>query len=224
MTIGKINEEKPKKASTSLKLPEQPKSLLRRMVREKLIAHSSENEPFSLMICNRLNQLDAFQIARQNNRLMIYLSFGNEVQTTSFLNVYPVVVPCCDENTIVPVRIFSRNDLESGRFGILEPKQKIRNNPKYHVTPEQLDVVFVPGLAFDTLGNRLGRGKGYYDRFLSQFPLNTLLIGLAFECQIVEQIPVDTWDCPVSIVVTEKRIICPDSENVRDIRQRAKIT
>jgi 5-formyltetrahydrofolate cyclo-ligase len=160
------------------------------------------------MICNRLNELDAFQTARKNNRLMIYLSFGNEVQTISFLNVYPIVVPCCDEDTIVPIRIFSRNDLELGRFGILEPKQNIRNNIKYHVTPEQLDVVIVPGLAFDSLGNRLGRGKGYYDRFLSQFTSKTLLIGLAFECQIVEQVPVDTWDCPVSIVVTENRVIC----------------
>jgi 5-formyltetrahydrofolate cyclo-ligase len=146
---------------------------------------------------------------------MIYLSFGNEVQTASFFTAYPIVVPCCseneNENTIVPIRIFSQNELESGRFGILEPKQNIRNNPQRHVTPEQLDVVVVPGLAFDRSGNRLGRGKGYYDRFLSLFPskTKTLLIGLAFECQIVEQIPVETWDCPVSIIITENGIIYP---------------
>ncbi|MDR2705154.1 MAG: 5-formyltetrahydrofolate cyclo-ligase [Planctomycetaceae bacterium] len=209
MTVEKINGEKQEKASTSLKLPEQPKLLLRHMMREKLIAHSSENEASSLMICDRLTELDAFQAARKKNRLMIYLSFGNEVQTTSFLDVCPVVVPCCDEDTIVPIRIFSQNDLEPGRFGILEPKQYVRNDFKRHVTPEQLDVVLVPGFAFDKSGNRLGRGKGYYDRFLSQFTSETLLIGLAFECQIVEQVPVDVWDCPVSIVVTEKRIICP---------------
>jgi 5-formyltetrahydrofolate cyclo-ligase len=207
MTIEKIIREKQEITPTSLKLHEQPKSSLRHIIREKLIAHSFENETFSLMICNRLNELDVFQTARKKNRLMIYLSFGNEVQTTTFLNTYPIVVPCCDEDTIIPVRIFSRNDLEPGRFGILEPKQNLRNNFKYHVTPEQLDVVIVPGLAFDASGNRLGRGKGYYDRFLSQFPPKTLLIGLAFECQIVEKVPVDARDCPVSIVVTEKRII-----------------
>jgi 5-formyltetrahydrofolate cyclo-ligase len=146
---------------------------------------------------------------------MIYLSFGNEVQTISFLDACPVVVPYCDENMIIPIRIFSRNDLELGRFGILEPKQNIRNNPQYHVIPEQLDVVIVPGLAFDRSGNRLGRGRGYYDRFLSQFTSKTLLIGLAFECQIVEQIPVDTWDFPVSVVITENRIICPEIEILR---------
>jgi 5-formyltetrahydrofolate cyclo-ligase len=209
MTVEKINEQKKEYVSTSLNLSEQPKSLLRRTIREKLIAHYSENETFSQMIYNRLTELDVFQIARKNNRLMIYLSFGNEVQTTSFLNAYPIVVPYCDADMIVPVRIFSQNDLESGRFGILEPKQNIRNNYKNHVTPEQLDVVIVPGLAFDPFGNRLGRGKGYYDRFLSQFPLTTLLIGLAFECQIVEQVPVETWDYPVSVIVTESRVICP---------------
>jgi 5-formyltetrahydrofolate cyclo-ligase len=210
MTTEKINEEKQENTEISLQYSKQSKKSLRRMIREKLNAHSSENDAFSSVICTCLSELDIFQVARAKNRLMIYLSFGNEVQTTSFLTESSVVVPYCEDDTIVPVRIFSREDIELGRFGILEPKQKIRNDVGRHVTPEQLDIVIVPGLAFDTSGNRLGRGKGYYDRFLSPLPAKVILIGLAFECQIVKQVPVDYWDCPVSMIVTEKRIIRPN--------------
>ncbi|MDR2440948.1 MAG: 5-formyltetrahydrofolate cyclo-ligase [Planctomycetaceae bacterium] len=213
MTIEKINTEKQENAEISFQYFGQSKNSLRHIIQDKLRVHSSENNLFSSIICTRLKELEIFQVAGKKDRLMIYLSIGNEVQTIPFLMEYSVVVPYCEANTIIPVRIFSRNDLEPGRFGILEPKQSVRNDVGHLVTPEQLDVIIVPGLAFDTLGNRLGRGKGYYDRFLSSFSSNIISIGLAFEYQIVYQVPVNHWDCPVSMIVTEQRIIYPNKKN-----------
>ncbi|MDR1964183.1 MAG: 5-formyltetrahydrofolate cyclo-ligase [Planctomycetaceae bacterium] len=194
------------------------KQSLRHAIQSKPDVHPFDKETWSLAICSRLNGLDFFQSARNRNRLMIYLSFGNEVRTLSFLSDLSdssetsLVVPFCEDDEIVPVRIFSRNDLIAGRFGILEPKQEVRNNPDRLVTPEQLDLVLVPGLAFDCSGHRLGRGKGYYDRFLARLTPNTQRIALAFESQIVEHVPVDSWDQPVSIIITENRILRNNSE------------
>ncbi|MDR2116951.1 MAG: 5-formyltetrahydrofolate cyclo-ligase [Planctomycetaceae bacterium] len=214
MTIEKkTNTEKPENAEILLHDCEQSKRLLRRMIRAKLHAHSSENAISSSIICTYLSGLEVFQVARKRGRLMIYLSFGDEVRTTTFLGEDfgdlgdSVVVPYCEGDAIIPIRIYSREELELGRFGILEPKRSIRNDAGRFVGLEQLDVIIVPGLAFDEFGNRLGRGKGYYDRFLSRFPLDVISIGLAFEHQIVSQVPVNHWDCPVSMVITEKRCL-----------------
>jgi 5-formyltetrahydrofolate cyclo-ligase len=72
---------------------------------------------------------------------------------------------------------------------------------------ERIDLVIVPALAFDRAGNRLGRGGGFYDRFLARPGLGASKIGLAFDEQIVDTIPVGPNDIPVDIVVTDKEII-----------------
>lgn len=207
MDIEKASGEKPENTKISSQYCEQSKTLLRREIRERLQAHSLENEELSSVICRRLTGLEVFQVAGKKNRLMIYLGFGNEVRTVSLLTGSSVVVPCCEGDTIVPIRIFSRDELEAGRLGILEPKQSVRNDVGRFVGQEQLDVIIVPGLAFDMLGNRLGRGKGYYDRFLSRCSSEVISIGLAFECQIVSSVPVNHRDYPVSMIVTEERVI-----------------
>jgi 5-formyltetrahydrofolate cyclo-ligase len=68
-------------------------------------------------------------------------------------------------------------------------------------------IVFVPGVAFDTRGQRLGRGKGWYDRLLRQLGGNTVFVGLGYEFQIVEEVPTESWDEKVHYVVTEERVI-----------------
>jgi 5-formyltetrahydrofolate cyclo-ligase len=72
-------------------------------------------------------------------------------------------------------------------------------------------IVFVPGLAFDLHGNRLGRGKGWYDRALASLGGQARFIALAFEFQIVDEVPTDSWDRKVHHIITERRIIdCGD--------------
>ena len=84
-------------------------------------------------------------------------------------------------------------ELVLGRFGIREPAP----GPQL----EKLDLIVVPGLAFTVTGNRLGRGAGYYDRFLATVPTTTLKVGVCFEFQLVPQIPSESHDVIMDVVV-----------------------
>ena len=92
------------------------------------------------------------------------------------------------------------SDLEIGTFGVLEPKEECIRP----VMPEKLDIVIVPGLAFDLQGNRIGYGGGFYDGFLKG--LSAPKIALAYEWQIVNCVPSDEHDVKVDKIVTEDRI------------------
>ncbi|MCX6777393.1 MAG: 5-formyltetrahydrofolate cyclo-ligase [Candidatus Micrarchaeota archaeon] len=110
-----------------------------------------------------------------------------------------VFVPKVRGNEMFACEIGSLIGLESGSFGVMEPKGARRANEKY------IDLALVPGVAFDERGNRLGRGKGYFDSFIPK--LRCLVIGLAFECQVVDEVPVEKHDAKVDAVVTEKRTL-----------------
>ena len=101
------------------------------------------------------------------------------------------------------VRISSRSELARGRLGILEP---IGTTGMTDADRRDL-VVFVPGVVFDARGNRLGRGAGFYDRMLGQFVGSAWIVGLAYEFQIVEAVPAQSWDCSMDFIVTEERTI-----------------
>ncbi len=101
-----------------------------------------------------------------------------------------------------------------GAFGILEP----RPGPPAHQAPVNtpFDVIFVPGLAFDRAGNRLGYGRAYYDQFLAG--TKALKIGLAFTLQIVEEVPVAPHDQRVDLIITEQEVIRTAVENAHERR------
>lgn len=92
---------------------------------------------------------------------------------------------------------------ETGPYGILEPSIPAGVEPLL----SGWDIVVVPGLAFDRRGNRLGRGFGYYDRFLGGLPESVPRVGLACAGQVVPEVPVDAWDVPVHALVTEEGVI-----------------
>ncbi|RLF88523.1 5-formyltetrahydrofolate cyclo-ligase, partial [Thermococci archaeon] len=96
-------------------------------------------------------------------------------------------------------RIRSFSELRPGKFNIMEPREAIDEEVN-------LDLIVVPGVAFDESGYRLGFGKGYYDRFLRSFRETTKL-GLAYEFQVLEEVPRDEGDIPVDFIITEKRRI-----------------
>lgn len=94
-------------------------------------------------------------------------------------------------------------ELESGVYGIFEPKAEyIRETDS-----KLVDLVLIPGVAFDERGFRVGYGAGYYDRFLEKVREDTSKIALAFELQMVEYAHEDSHDVPIDIVLTEDRII-----------------
>ena len=92
---------------------------------------------------------------------------------------------------------------ETGPYGILEPSNTAGVEPRL----SGWNIIVVPGLAFDRRGNRLGRGFGYYDRFLGGLPENVPRVGLAWASQRIPEVPVDAWDVPVHALVTEEGVI-----------------
>ena len=142
--------------------------------------------------------------------IMAYVDMPKEVKTDIIINTLlnmgkdvavPVCVPASYE--LIASKILSLDELKSGHYGILEPKKEYLRP----MAPDTFDVILVPGSAFDVYGNRIGHGKGYYDRFLSKVPQETLKIGLAFDYQILPRLPVEHYDIPVNCIITERGII-----------------
>jgi 5-formyltetrahydrofolate cyclo-ligase len=98
------------------------------------------------------------------------------------------------------------DELELGMYRILEPKLELRTVAAKHLQPEDLDLVMVPGVAFDRNGGRTGHGKGYYDKLLQHARHNAPLVALSFECQLFDEIPAEEHDIFMDKVVTEKNI------------------
>lgn len=190
------------------------KSDIRRQIlarRDRLT--EAQRQQFSLAIRDRFFSLPAVSAAR---RLMLFLAFGSEVNTWLLLEealargqevVAPVCRPQEREMLLYPVR--SSEEPRPGYRGIYEPLQQ--GEP---VAPETLDVVVVPGVAFDERGGRIGYGGGYYDRFLPR-AAKALRVAVAYELQLVPAVPQTLRDVPVDRIVTEQRIIVTRRSNRR---------
>ena len=143
--------------------------------------------------------------------VMAYVDFRNEVQTGPIIRDAlgkdkRVVVPITDVagKKLTPSQIIDfPGDLAPGAWDILEPKPEcVRPVP-----PEEIDLVIVPGVAFDTSGNRLGYGGGFYDRFLLTTGSGCVYAALAFELQIRPNVYPGEHDLPVHLLVTEDRVL-----------------
>ena len=161
--------------------------------------HVSEK---SLQIIKNLTSLKEFSNAKT---VMSYVSFKNEVNTKDLLKNEldkrdkKLLVPFMENDEIKVSLLNNYNDLSKGQFGILEPVKKELFNDK-------IDMILVPGIAFDGKGSRIGFGNGFYDKFLENHK-NSLKIGLAFENQIVGSVPNEIHDKKMDMIITEKRII-----------------
>jgi 5-formyltetrahydrofolate cyclo-ligase len=101
------------------------------------------------------------------------------------------------------MQVDSAEALKIGYLGIFEPVGERRLS----ATDRTGVAVIVPGLVFDSRGNRIGRGAAWYDRLLKEIGKNVISVALAYDFQIVEEVPADTWDQRVDYVITERRII-----------------
>ncbi len=134
-----------------------------------------------------------------------YISFRNEVSTLGLISGLvaagkKVFVPYMDYGKIEFTRFVSAQELAPSYYGVQEPATKIPADLS------TIGVFFVPGLAFDKNGNRIGWGKGFYDKFFSAHRLKGARIGLAFDFQVVEKIPATEHDEKMDAVVTEKKV------------------
>lgn len=137
-------------------------------------------------------------------KVHIYISYKNEPQTTDIIKYLlnsnrHVFVPVI-KNKIMHSALITDMNFKISEFGILEP-QNINIQP----VDTEYDVIIVPTLAFDSKLNRMGYGKGYYDRFLFSQP-NAKKIGLSYECNKVECLPTDKYDIPLDSLITEDKI------------------
>lgn len=98
-------------------------------------------------------------------------------------------------------------DLVPLTYGILEPPREAQLIKSNIISPEEIDLLFVPGSAFDLCGRRLGRGAGFYDRYLPQLRRDAFIVGIAYEEQLVDEAPVDAFDHPVHALVTPQRVL-----------------
>ena len=135
--------------------------------------------------------------------VMAYYPISGEACTKAIiadaLKKKKVFLPYIDGDEMKVAEIKAIDDVETGKYNIPEPKNKQPFEPK------QLDLVLVPGVAFDETGHRLGYGGGYYDRFLPK--TGATAVGLAYEFQVVLHIPADPHDHRVQKIITEKRVI-----------------
>lgn len=169
-------------------------------------------------IPNELRQEKSLSISKQiilsseyksSKQIMVYLSFGSEVMTSHITQDIikqgkRLIVPCCSTNdfTITAYEIENISELTVGSYGILEPDPKlIESGTLKAVNKSSIDIVIVPGLGFDRSGYRIGYGKGYYDRFLSDFTGTT--IGLCYSECLLKGVHHDKFDVKVDRVITD---------------------
>lgn len=167
-----------------------------------------EIEEKSACIAKHLFSLDCVKNAQT---VMVYANMPGEVKTEGIIqNLLDsgknVVVPVCIPQTcsLVASEILGFDELAPGHYGILEPKKEYLRP----INPAVLEVILIPGLAFDIYGNRIGHGKGYYDRFLINAPSFATKIGVAFDFQIMQSVPVCHFDVPMDLIVTESGVKC----------------
>jgi 5-formyltetrahydrofolate cyclo-ligase len=159
----------------------------------------------SVQACTLLTSTQEFKRAQI---IMVFLSLPNELDTTSLVlhawqGMKRVLAPkvSWEQRRMLPIEIQSlSDDVSESPLGIREPAQGV----PFPVA--NIDLVVVPGLGFDLNGNRIGRGRGFYDRFLAHRDWHGVACGLAFEDQVNEQVPTEALDMRVDMLVTDKAI------------------
>lgn len=143
----------------------------------------------------------------QAENILLYHSTQSEVETEEVIEQLlsegkAVYLPRSEEGELIICRIQHKDDLAEGAYGIKEPKGSC-----LEYDPEKLDCLIIPGVAFDRKGNRLGYGKGYYDKLLKN--CSAPKIALAFAEQIVDDVPAEPHDIAMDLIVTDQGLILP---------------
>lgn len=178
---------------------------LRKCMKEKRAALSEEEALQKNQAIH--SKLLASSVLEEAEKILVYLSFDHEIDTRPLIDRWleekrQVYVPVMEAETrsIFPVRIFEGyRNLPKNNYGIQEPSL----DEASVLDVGQLDLVIVPGLAFDKLGNRLGYGGGYYDRFIPKLSETAKTVALCYGFQLVEEVPVDPFDQKIQLILTE---------------------
>ena len=179
---------------------------LKKQVRRKLFLERKKIDKTFILEKSKEIQIKLFSLPEyiKTDTIMFYISYDNEVYTHAMIQDSikqgkNIVVPKVNGGILIPSILTSWSELTIGSYNILEPKQI---KP---VMLEDINIVIVPGIGFDIYGHRIGHGRGYYDRFLRE--IKSIKIGLAFDFQILQEIPYEEHDIEMDKIITEKRII-----------------
>lgn len=173
----------------------------------------ADKDGLSAEICRRVFEQPWYPAA---NTVMWYLHCRSEVRTlpavaAELAGDRRIVVPYCTVDAdghkqLGLWHLRALEELQPGMWGILEPPPARWPEPDKQILPDQLDVVIVPGVAFDTQGGRLGNGAGYYDRLLARVRPDTVLAAVCFESQLLPAIATAAHDVAMDFVITERAV------------------
>ena len=176
------------------------KKELRQFIRNKKRQYSSSQlEELSLSVLSRLNGNEHLQRAET---ILMYYSLPDEVNTHAYIEQLltegkKILLPEVIDGENMVIREYTgKHDLKEGAFHIMEPVGSLFPEERY----QEINLAIIPGMAFDGNHNRLGRGKGYYDRFLQKIP-QVYKIGICFPFQLVDEIPTEETDIKMDAIM-----------------------
>ena len=187
----------------------------KKMLRKEILAKrknidTAKKEDMDKKIVDKFYESKYYKEAKN---IFIYISYDSEINTKEIINKAlidnkRVYVPRTEFKTRLmdAVEITSLDNLIESEYGILEPAME-----EPHIEPDELDLIVVPGVAFDRNGGRMGYGAGFYDRYFKQISKDNMKkvikLALAYDFQILEKIPMNEQDVPVNYIITEKEFI-----------------
>ncbi len=183
------------------------KNTIRRTAYDARSAQPQKDE-FSRSICEEFVSLAEYVSAKT---VMWYIDVRSEVRTKpNLLDALKtdkrVIIPYCFGDNLRLWWLEDMNELVEGTWKILEPPKARWSEVNKHVHAQDLDIIMVPGVAFDRHGGRVGNGKGYYDKLLENVRSDTALVAVAFESQLFDAVPSGPQDIYMDKVVTEKAV------------------
>jgi 5-formyltetrahydrofolate cyclo-ligase len=186
------------------------KALRRKILNERKNIDIIKKEEMDNKILDKFYDSEYY---RKSKRIFVYISYDSEINTKGIISKAladnkEVYVPRTEFKTRImdAVEITSLDNLIESDFGILEPSI---NEP--HIDPNELDLIVVPGVAFDRQGGRMGYGAGFYDRYFEKISKDNIKkiikLALAYGFQTLEKVPMNDKDIPVSCIITENEVI-----------------
>lgn len=177
------------------------KKLLRQSIKDlKKNISSSQKEAQANRVFEKLEHLPEFINAQT---IFIYWSLPDELPTHQFIEKWSFqkkfLLPSIENNEMLLKEFSGANDMKSGLLSIEEPNT-------LRTYEGVIDLIIVPGLGFDKQKNRLGRGKGFYDKFLKSD--TTTKIGIGFDFQILNEVPTSEFDIAMDIIIAPDELIC----------------
>ena len=187
----------------------------KKMLRKEILAKrknidTAKKEDMDKKIVDKFYESKYYKEAKN---IFIYISYDSEIDTKEIINKAlidnkRVYVPRTEFKTRLmdAVEIASLDNLIESEYGILEPSIE-----ESHIEPNELDLIVVPGVAFDRNGGRMGYGAGFYDRYFKKIGKDNIKkiekLALAYDFQILDKIPMNEQDVPVSHIITEKEFM-----------------